>query len=218
MFLAVTAMMGNVPEQTNDLVTLGAYVRSARLLLKRSKDDLAATAGMSPVTWTRVEDGKPVRALTYAGIEQALGWTPGSCARFLKTGEAPPVVDEVPAEAATARPFLETVSDAQLLTELVKRFGRATAIPTVGEIAAQVKAQLLSQDRSTPEEWEELRHALAELERSSTSSDSERAKRIADGDELSDAAWADAQERIARAAEANAQNEALEHVDRRDGQ
>lgn len=44
---------------------------------------------MSPVTWIRVEAGKKVRGLTYAGVERALGWEPGSCARFLATGQEP---------------------------------------------------------------------------------------------------------------------------------
>lgn len=44
---------------------------------------------MSPVTWARVEAGETVRQGSYAGVETALGWTPGSVARFIDTGENP---------------------------------------------------------------------------------------------------------------------------------
>lgn len=58
--------------------TLADAVRRKRLALGWSVDVAAEHGDMSPTTWTRVEDGKTVRSLTYAGIERAFGWEPGS--------------------------------------------------------------------------------------------------------------------------------------------
>src|SRR5213593_1579757 len=67
------------PELTeHERQRLAKYVRSARLAAHLSIDDAALSAGMSPVTWGRVEKALPVRSLTYAAIERALGWRPGA--------------------------------------------------------------------------------------------------------------------------------------------
>lgn len=72
-----------------DLRRLGDAVRHARIAARVSIDDAAAAGGMSPVTWGRVEKAQPVRELTYAGIERALGWPAGTATQILDGQPAP---------------------------------------------------------------------------------------------------------------------------------
>ena len=67
---------------------LAERVRRRRLTLGWSIDDAAERGSMSPTTWTRVEEAKKVRDLTYAGIERALGWQQGSVDLIAEGGEA----------------------------------------------------------------------------------------------------------------------------------
>jgi len=94
-----------MPAEPNavDLAALGARVRSERLHLRLSIDDAAERAGMSPVTWGRVEKGLPVRSLSYAGIESVVGWARGSIDRYLldrteptDDGDATPEHPDIP--------------------------------------------------------------------------------------------------------------------------
>jgi hypothetical protein len=51
---------------------MGKIIKALRLSQRLTVDGAAARAPMSATTWQRVEDGKPVRALTYRGIEEVL--------------------------------------------------------------------------------------------------------------------------------------------------
>ncbi|MGR6922667.1 helix-turn-helix domain-containing protein [[Actinomadura] parvosata] len=66
---------------------LAERVRRRRLALGWSIDEAAERGSMSPTTWTRVEEAKRVRDLTYAGIERALGWQAGSVDQIADGGE-----------------------------------------------------------------------------------------------------------------------------------
>ncbi len=46
---------------------------------------------MTAVTWARVEAGKPVRELTYSGVDTALEWHPGSAEATLSDGQPTPL-------------------------------------------------------------------------------------------------------------------------------
>lgn len=76
---------------------LAQLVQDRRSSLRLSKDKAAELAGMSPVTWTRVEDGLTVRALTYAGVEAVLGWPARGIKRYLKDGDEAPLRGDLPA-------------------------------------------------------------------------------------------------------------------------
>lgn len=79
---------------------LGARVKAHRLQLYASRDAAAAAAdNMSKDTWQRVEEGRPVRESTYAKVEKALGWAPGSCALIGEGGE-PVLASESPPSRA----------------------------------------------------------------------------------------------------------------------
>ncbi len=82
-------MLWGMPDErtAGDMEALAERVRQARLTAALSVDAAAVAAGMSPVTWARVEKAQPVRALSYAGVEKVLGWAPGSVAAILAGGE-----------------------------------------------------------------------------------------------------------------------------------
>ncbi len=95
---AVTVPQGWVENRRKPLAE---RVQRRRLELGLSKDAAAAAVGMSTVTWSRVEGGRPVRALTYIGIDRALNWATGSCLEFLDSGKEPV---ESPEEAPPVGP------------------------------------------------------------------------------------------------------------------
>jgi transcriptional regulator with XRE-family HTH domain len=84
-------MMVGMPAQAPDdrLASLAELVRDARTNLGMSIDAAAERAPMSPVTWSKVESGKPVTKSTYAGVERSLSWAPGSIDLYLRTGADP---------------------------------------------------------------------------------------------------------------------------------
>lgn len=51
----------------------------------------ANAAGVSKDTWQRVEEGVPVRDVSYAKIDPALGWAVGSCMLIADGGDPVPV-------------------------------------------------------------------------------------------------------------------------------
>lgn len=71
---------------TSKRASLGSLVQRRRLALGLSKDAAAAKAGMSPITWTRIEEDLSVRRLSVAGVERVLGWPTGSAVEYL-TGD-----------------------------------------------------------------------------------------------------------------------------------
>jgi hypothetical protein len=71
-----------------DLRRLAEAVAERRVELRLTKEAAARLVSMSPITWKRVEDGQPVRELSYAGIETALKWPAGKVRQVL-AGDAP---------------------------------------------------------------------------------------------------------------------------------
>lgn len=84
---------------TRDLDRLAQRVYTHRLALYLSRLDAARAAGISKDTWKRAEEGKFVQDVKLARIDQALGWTVGSCVAIAEGGE-PALFD---AEKAAAR-------------------------------------------------------------------------------------------------------------------
>lgn len=78
--------MGSEP-LPEDFTRLGRRVRERRENKGMTIVEAATAAGMSHVTWGRVEKGERVRPLTYTAIDRALGWVAGSCRAVLGGGE-----------------------------------------------------------------------------------------------------------------------------------
>lgn len=80
---------------------LGEKVVEHRRKLRLSKEEAARRAGVNVKTWTSVEDGKAVRDVTYAGVEDALEWQRGSVADVLD-GNDPTVIERAEPEVTDA--------------------------------------------------------------------------------------------------------------------
>lgn len=75
------------------LARLGELIRSRRLELDMSKRAVSTAAGLSINTYQRVEDGYSVRDVTYAKIENILGWAAGSVQEILDGASDPVIVE-----------------------------------------------------------------------------------------------------------------------------
>jgi hypothetical protein len=72
---------------TLDLGRLAKAVKPRRLELFQSRVAAAQAAGVSKDTWKRVEEGEPVRDVSYAKVDAALGWATGTCIHIAEGGE-----------------------------------------------------------------------------------------------------------------------------------
>lgn len=72
---------------TRDLGRLAKRVKARRVALFSSRLKAANAAGLSKDTWQHVEDGDRVHPNTWAKVEYALRWAPGSCEAVAEGGE-----------------------------------------------------------------------------------------------------------------------------------
>jgi transcriptional regulator with XRE-family HTH domain len=75
------------------LQRLGKLMAQRRMELNMSKRATSEAAGISINTYQRIEDGRPVRDVTYAKIENALGWAAGSIQEILDGATEPVLVE-----------------------------------------------------------------------------------------------------------------------------
>lgn len=98
---------------------LAAAVKDARLTLGWSKEEAARRAGISSITWKKVEDGKPVQEHKLKLMADVLGWASGEVFR-IKGGAVAPTRDDarfVSHPTATAAPDV-TWSDEAIELEI----------------------------------------------------------------------------------------------------
>lgn len=74
----------------SDLQPLAVAVRARRLELGMSMAALADASALSKDTFRRIEEGQPVRSVTYAKVDSAIGWAVGSCEDVIRGGSATP--------------------------------------------------------------------------------------------------------------------------------
>ncbi|WP_225794707.1 helix-turn-helix domain-containing protein [Streptomyces aculeolatus] len=74
-----------------DLERLAKAVKARRLERYPSRREAAIAAGVSKDTFQRIEEGQPVRDVSYVKVDRALGWAPGSCDEIAQGGEPVPV-------------------------------------------------------------------------------------------------------------------------------
>ncbi|WP_369213884.1 hypothetical protein [Streptomyces flavofungini] len=120
---------------STDLGRLAEAVKNRRLALYTSRVAAASTAGLSKDTWKRVEEGQTVRDGTYAKIDEALKWAPGSCAAILAGRSAMPVEDVAGAPGTVTT----RVPDAALDDE-VRDVVQLASIATTGLPADEIRA------------------------------------------------------------------------------
>lgn len=87
---------------------LGALMKQRRLELDLPKRSVSDKAGVSINTYGRVEEGYPVRDVSYSKIESALGWTAGSAQKVL-AGTGEPVAED--AQVASIKMSEDALTD-----------------------------------------------------------------------------------------------------------
>lgn len=75
------------------LQRLASLIIKRRSELKLHKVDVARRAGLQVNTYSKVEDGLPVRETTYTKIEPVLEWAAGSCLDILSGATAATLVE-----------------------------------------------------------------------------------------------------------------------------
>lgn len=99
-----------------------------------SRKAAADSVGISKDTWKKVEEGKPVIAMSYAKIDRAFGWATGSCIAVADGGE-PVLVDD------SGEPGPRPAAPAPLDVESIRRAAFEAArtklpLAPIGEIDA----------------------------------------------------------------------------------
>jgi hypothetical protein len=89
-----------------DFERLAKLVHARRTELRLGIEPASKAGGISKDTWKRVEAGQKVWDRSFAGIEAALQWEPGSCRRIIEGGDPvpagiqpntqPPTVTQIP--------------------------------------------------------------------------------------------------------------------------
>lgn len=112
-----------------DLERLATLVHKRRTELRLGVEPAAKAGGISKDTWKRVEAGQRVWDRSFAGIETALLWEPGSCRRILDG------LDPVNAgtDPATAEPAVTQIPKDEL-KRLVGDAVQSAAIATKGSM------------------------------------------------------------------------------------
>jgi transcriptional regulator with XRE-family HTH domain len=89
------------PYDESALQRLATLVIQRRSSLGMNKIDVARGAQIQINTYSKVEEGKPVRPVTYGKIEPVIGWARGSCLDVLQ-GADPTVIEAQRAGAAVS--------------------------------------------------------------------------------------------------------------------
>lgn len=125
-------MIGHM--STDDLPHLAEAVKRRRLALGLARLAAAKDAGISKDTWKRVEEGAPVRDMSYAAIDLALGWAIGSCVS-IKAGGSPTLAERSEADPAVT---LADVGDGER-GATVRRVVESASIGTTDLSAPEIR-------------------------------------------------------------------------------
>lgn len=85
------------PFDESALQRLATLVIQRRSSLGMNKIDVARAAQIQINTYSKVEEGKSVRPVTYGKIEPVIGWARSSCLEILRGAAGPTVVEPGPA-------------------------------------------------------------------------------------------------------------------------
>lgn len=117
----------------DDLPRLARAVKQRRLALGLARLKAAREASISKDTWKRVEEGKPVREMTYAAIDPVLGWAVGSC-DSIRAGGSPTVVAPSGADPAVTLADISDVGRGSTVRRIVESASIATTNLPADEI------------------------------------------------------------------------------------
>ncbi|MEU5016407.1 hypothetical protein AB0G60_03125 [Streptomyces angustmyceticus] len=138
-----------MPPPTDDtaLRRLADHVKRRRVGLGMNKIDVAKAADITINTYMKIEDGKPLRDLTYGKVEAALDWAAGSCQEVLRGGEPTPI--QGLEEGVATSP----VTDSDLEGDV----GQAVTNALIGVADDMSAADIRALKQRVIDEWRELR-------------------------------------------------------------
>lgn len=94
------------PQDKAALQRLAALIVDRRSSLGMNKIDVARAAQIQINTYSKVEEAKPVRPVTYGKIEPVIGWAHNSCMEILR-GAAKPTLAEAGPKGVVYSPIQE---------------------------------------------------------------------------------------------------------------
>ncbi|KIF02243.1 hypothetical protein PL81_31250 [Streptomyces sp. RSD-27] len=124
---------------TPDLDRLAKVVKTRRLELYPSRLAAAQAADISKDTWRKVEEGEPVREVSYARIDSALSWATGTCVHISEGGE--PVVTHL-GDGPDGHSVMTTEIPPSLLPEDVRDIIRDSAMATTPNLTVREVREL----------------------------------------------------------------------------
>jgi len=88
------------PHEESALQRLATLVTQRRSSLGMNKIDVARAAQIQINTYSKVEEGRSVRPVTYGKIEPVIGWARGSCIEILRGAPTATLIEPSGAGAA----------------------------------------------------------------------------------------------------------------------
>ncbi|MEV7466218.1 hypothetical protein AB0O20_06835 [Streptomyces kronopolitis] len=137
------------PADDTALRRLADHIRQRRVELGMNKIDVAKAADITINTYMKLEDGRPVRDLTYGKVETVLNWAAGSCQEVIRGGEPTPV--QGLEEGVATSP----VTDADLEGDV----GQAVTNALIGVADDMSAADIRALKQRVVDEWRELRRS-----------------------------------------------------------
>jgi len=81
------------PQDEAALQRLATLVTKRRVDLGMNKVDVARAAKLQINTYSKIEEGRPVRPTTYGRVEAVIGWAAGSCLDILSGATSATVIE-----------------------------------------------------------------------------------------------------------------------------
>ncbi|MBB5108397.1 hypothetical protein [Streptomyces spectabilis] len=124
-----------VPHDDLALQRLARLVRQRRVELGMNKIDVAKAADITINTYMKVEDGRPVRDVTYGKIEPVFKWAASTCRDILAGATAPTTI-----EPSAPQSSISPVSVGDLAADVEDAVQNAAISVSDDLTAAQIRA------------------------------------------------------------------------------
>ncbi len=108
---------------------LAGRVRATRLSRELTMEEAAAAAGVSHVTWRRIEQGQTLKSKSYAAADRFLGFPIGTSAFAVERGSLPPTED----------PGLREIWDSNDIAEMQGDWDKDRFDQDVGRLVSEVR-------------------------------------------------------------------------------
>ncbi|MBV9291080.1 MAG: helix-turn-helix transcriptional regulator [Frankiales bacterium] len=137
-------------------------IRTRRLSIPMTIDEAAAAGGVSPTTWSRIERGEPVRALSLAAVDRALAWESGSAERWLREGKTPRVSSPVLGDIV---PPPDLVGPRDAVHPMLRDRSLPPHVPVGANVDPELLAELDAADPATVQRVKDYLRGLQEGKR-----------------------------------------------------